>query len=179
MNTEIEQHVGSLSLEFVEGLLADYLQNPDSVPPDWRSYFDDMTRGNSVASGETHDAPSRSPGNGAAHGDGNGHNHAVTQIGPSFRPASLFGRPRVAETSSPAAPTAIAATSIASTPSPDTFAPPPPVPTAAAAPAAGTENWHMAVLQDRVDQLIRAYRVRGHLVAQLDPLGFPRPICPS
>ena len=93
MNTEIEQHVGSLSLEFVEGLLADYLQNPDSVPPDWRSYFDDMTRGNSVANGETHDAPSRSPGNGDAHGNGNGHNHAVTQIGPSFRPASLFGRP--------------------------------------------------------------------------------------
>ena len=37
----------------------------------------------------------------------------------------------------------------------------------------------MAVLQDRVDQLIRAYRVRGHLVAQLDPLGFPRPDLPE
>jgi 2-oxoglutarate dehydrogenase E1 component len=31
------------------------------------------------------------------------------------------------------------------------------------------------VLQDRVDQLIRAYRVRGHLAARLDPLGFVRP----
>ncbi len=30
------------------------------------------------------------------------------------------------------------------------------------------------VLQDRVDQLIRAYRVRGHLIARLDPLGLPR-----
>lgn len=30
-------------------------------------------------------------------------------------------------------------------------------------------------LQDRVDQLVRAYRVRGHLLAQLDPLGQPRP----
>ncbi|MGF1508662.1 MAG: 2-oxoglutarate dehydrogenase E1 component [Myxococcota bacterium] len=29
--------------------------------------------------------------------------------------------------------------------------------------------------QDRVDQLIRAYRVRGHLLAQLDPLGFNAP----
>ncbi|MGV3773068.1 MAG: thiamine pyrophosphate-dependent enzyme, partial [Verrucomicrobiales bacterium] len=29
-------------------------------------------------------------------------------------------------------------------------------------------------LQHRVDQLIRAYRVGGHLVAQLDPLGLPR-----
>jgi len=30
-------------------------------------------------------------------------------------------------------------------------------------------------LQDRVDQLIRAYRVRGHLVAKVDPLGRERP----
>jgi 2-oxoglutarate dehydrogenase E1 component len=28
--------------------------------------------------------------------------------------------------------------------------------------------------QDRVDQLIRAYRVRGHLIADLDPLGIPK-----
>ena len=31
------------------------------------------------------------------------------------------------------------------------------------------------VQQDRVDQMIRAFRVRGHLEAQLDPLGRPRP----
>jgi 2-oxoglutarate dehydrogenase E1 component len=29
-------------------------------------------------------------------------------------------------------------------------------------------------LQDRVDQLVRAYRVGGHRIAQIDPLGFPR-----
>jgi 2-oxoglutarate dehydrogenase E1 component len=32
-----------------------------------------------------------------------------------------------------------------------------------------------ARLQDRVERLIRAYRVRGHLAAKLDPLGLPRP----
>lgn len=32
----------------------------------------------------------------------------------------------------------------------------------------------MANLQDRVDQLIRGYRVRGHLEARIDPLGIPR-----
>ncbi len=37
----------------------------------------------------------------------------------------------------------------------------------------------MAVLQDRVDQLIRAYRGRGHFIAQLDPLGQPRPALPE
>jgi 2-oxoglutarate dehydrogenase E1 component len=32
-----------------------------------------------------------------------------------------------------------------------------------------------ALLQDRLDQLLRAYRVRGHMVAEIDPLGMPRP----
>ena len=31
-----------------------------------------------------------------------------------------------------------------------------------------------AALQERVDQLVHAYRVKGHLVAQMDPLGMPR-----
>ena len=36
-----------------------------------------------------------------------------------------------------------------------------------------------AVLQERVDMLIRAYRVRGHMVASIDPLGRPRPAQPE
>ncbi len=32
----------------------------------------------------------------------------------------------------------------------------------------------MAGMQDRVDQLIRAYRTRGHMIARINPLGFPR-----
>ncbi|HXK17888.1 MAG TPA: 2-oxoglutarate dehydrogenase E1 component, partial [Polyangiaceae bacterium] len=33
-----------------------------------------------------------------------------------------------------------------------------------------------AVRQDRVDALVRAYRVRGHMMAKIDPLGLPRPV---
>ncbi|RMF83010.1 MAG: 2-oxoglutarate dehydrogenase E1 component [Planctomycetota bacterium] len=33
-----------------------------------------------------------------------------------------------------------------------------------------------ASLQDRVDQMVRAYRVRGHIMAHLDPLCGPRPM---
>ena len=33
----------------------------------------------------------------------------------------------------------------------------------------------MAAMQDRVDQLVRAFRVRGHMIAKVDPLGLPRP----
>ncbi len=32
----------------------------------------------------------------------------------------------------------------------------------------------MAGMQDRVDQLIRSYRFRGHSIARINPLGFPR-----
>ncbi|REK10273.1 MAG: 2-oxoglutarate dehydrogenase E1 component [Planctomycetota bacterium] len=42
----------------------------------------------------------------------------------------------------------------------------------------GSES-RTARLQDRVDQLVRAYRVRGHLVAAIDPLGMPRPEVPE
>src|SRR5437868_1918800 len=31
-----------------------------------------------------------------------------------------------------------------------------------------------AILQERVDQLIRNYRVRGHTIARVDPLDVPR-----
>src|SRR5687768_17371341 len=37
------------------------------------------------------------------------------------------------------------------------------------------EELRQANLQDRVNQLIRNYRVRGHMVARIDPLGQPRP----
>src|SRR5687768_13786952 len=43
---------------------------------------------------------------------------------------------------------------------------------AAAAPASESGERRAAVLQDRVDQMVRAYRVRGHLFAQIDPLGL-------
>ncbi len=40
-------------------------------------------------------------------------------------------------------------------------------------------EFDIAAVQDRVDQLVRAYRVRGHMIAQLDPLGSPRPSHPE
>ena len=43
-----------------------------------------------------------------------------------------------------------------------------------AAPPSGSNSRQVAQLQDRVDQLIRGFRVRGHLEAKIDPLGMPR-----
>jgi 2-oxoglutarate dehydrogenase E1 component len=48
-----------------------------------------------------------------------------------------------------------------------------------AEPSANLRELEMALMQDRLDQLIRAYRVRGHLVANIDPLGMPRPHLPE
>jgi 2-oxoglutarate dehydrogenase E1 component len=41
-------------------------------------------------------------------------------------------------------------------------------------PVAGLRELEIAVLQDRVDQLVRAFRVRGHMIAKIDPLGMGR-----
>ena len=43
------------------------------------------------------------------------------------------------------------------------------------APALSDPQSNVAQLQDRVDQLVRGFRVRGHLQANIDPLGIPRP----
>ncbi len=120
----------TVSLAFVEGLYASYLEDPNSVPEDWRSFFDE--------NGEE-----------------------VDQVGPTFKPRSVFN------------------------PKPTTFiSPRKPVPggngegpsgghAMARLPRAASST-DALVLQDRVDALVRAYRVRGHMVAHIDPLGLPR-----
>ena len=99
----------SQNVGYVEELLALYQRDPAQVPSQWREYFQEL---------------------GAPAGNGQ------LQLGPSFRPASIFNSPRAA-----------------------------------------SDGRHLAAAQwqDRVNQLIRAYRVRGHLAARLDPLGGDRP----
>ena len=87
-----------------------------------------------------------------ANGDGRG----PARIGPRFTPASLFHPPGPAAGSTNGAGRAARGGHAAGNGS--------------ALPAAD-----VAQLQDRVDQLIRSYRVRGHMHAQIDPLGLPRP----
>lgn len=111
------------SLAFVEGLFAEYLQNPSNVPEEWRRYFE-------LEALET------------------GGERA--QVGPSFQPRSVFDSAPV-----------------------NFKAPEPPRPANGAA-APSTNGANAFVLQDRVDALVRAYRVRGHMQAKIDPLGLPR-----
>src|SRR6266513_162591 len=107
----------SFSLEFLESLYQYYLRDPQSVPSDWRRYFESLSEGNGSSKGQS--------------------------IAPAFKQWSIFNPP------------------------------------AAGGNGAAAEQATGAVLQERVDQLIRNYRVRGHMAAQLDPLGIVRPTPPE
>src|SRR6187551_328368 len=113
-----EGSVNTLSLAFAEGLYADYLKDPNLVPPDWQEYF----------AGLTPDADfSRAP-----------------KLGPSFRAASLFNAPAASNGHGPAVNGNGASNGKGNG-------------------YAGPGGWNngvsdVAVRQDRVDALIRAYR---------------------
>ncbi|MDZ4782876.1 MAG: 2-oxoglutarate dehydrogenase E1 component [Planctomycetia bacterium] len=113
----IEELASTLSIEFVEGLYADYLRDPLAVSEEWRGYFANWMNG---------DAPRR-----------NG-------FGPSFRPPGLFSAGA-----------------------------------AARKPAAAPDAQTMNDMQHRVDRLVREYRVRGHVMAKIDPLDIPRSYQPE
>src|SRR5258706_11238944 len=80
----------------------------------------------------------------AINGEGNGNG---ARVRPTLAPRSVFNPANGGAVSAPAA-------------------------TAAAPAALGVVD--AIVRQDRVDQLIRAYRVRGHMIAKVDPLNLPR-----
>ncbi|HLP76535.1 MAG TPA: 2-oxoglutarate dehydrogenase E1 component, partial [Candidatus Paceibacterota bacterium] len=52
-------------------------------------------------------------------------------------------------------------------------------PTSSVSPVVNRVDRSMAALQDRIYLLIRLYRVRGHRIAQVDPLGQPQPMPPE
>ncbi len=122
----------TLSLLFAEGLYADYLHDPSSVPSDWRAYFDSLGPDGAFA--------------------------ASPKLGPGFSPASVFNP-------APASNGAVKANGHAASNGASNGQ--------ATALAGGVSE--AAIRQDRVDALVRAYRVRGHMIAKIDPLGLPRP----
>jgi 2-oxoglutarate dehydrogenase E1 component len=107
----------NINIPFVEGLYAEFLQNPSSVSEEWRGYFQELARDDPFAK--------------------------TPRMEPAFRPPSLFHAPGGVFKKNGAA----------------------------------LDTGSAISLQDRVDQLLRAYRTRGHMIARIDPLDLPRP-CP-
>ncbi len=107
---------GSENLAFLEDLYSNYVRNPNSVPPEWQSYFGNALNGDRAT--------------------------ATAQIGPSFAPPSLFVSRNgyaVSNGSNGQANTA--------------------------------HDMDVAARQEKVTQLVRNYRMRGHLFAKVNPLG--------
>ena len=162
----------SINLAFAEELYAQYTRDPASVPEVWREYFHNIEK---AANGTAH---------GAAHSEAG----SAVQLGPTFRPAGLFNPAPAngaaqADGARPGHPASVplsatdgkrnrylAAADIDPARVRQAYAQSP-APLTRTMPASEAE---IAALQDRVDQLIRNHRVRGHMVAQIDPLGLPR-----
>ncbi len=171
------------NLPFVEELLAQYLHEPSSVEPGWRAFFDQLVqddpdlrsfqRGCSLrpptlfgsagqapvagispgVSPQVSYAPERRDSAADQAADGLGQENGSVQVGAMLPEADHMRRTDL-EGHDPL-----------------------PIPTR---PGSITdEQLRLQVWQDRVDQLIRAFRVRGHLSAELDPLGRPVPEQPE
>ncbi len=152
----ITQH--DLSVDYVESLYADYQRDPASVSADWRSYFASMPSNGHQAIPLTEMKPKpggngHSPSNGTTrsaqgngrHPGGNGNGSGAHAV---TEPSASAGQ----------------ASRVAAAPSePQTLT------------RGGLSTSDFAHLQHRVDQLVRNFRVRGHNVARLDPLGAERP----
>lgn len=115
--------MNSYSLDYIDDLYAQFIQDPNSVSPGWRRYFEEFSL---VAAPQT-----------------GGTDRNATHLRPSAG-------------TSPAEATAMGV-----------------------ARNIRDEALWLAQMQDRVDQLVREYRVRGHLMAQLDPLGIDRQAPPE
>ncbi len=148
-----------MSLPFLEALYSDYLRDRDSVPGDWRAYFDSLQ----AASGS---AP-------------------PTRLGPSFPPRALYGTPRPGGRNGSGANALLDVDSVngspAAAPEAERRAARPAAGAAvrAARPAPGTAVAGVTGLGDIAApgafSLIQTFRARGHQAAAIDPLGRPRP----
>ncbi len=151
---------GTANLAFLEELFGRYQADPASVSADWRAYFENLQRGWPAA--------------------GNGHVVAASPpvAASAPRSAALPSSPKLVAPDGIATAHAVAiangAVELAAAPAGEAM--PLPLPPLA---VGSPREERVAFLQDRVDQLVRAYRVRGHLMAEIDPLGRPRPGLPE
>ena len=106
--------MNTYSLDYIDDLYVQYIRDPQSVSPGWRSYFEQFSLASAVDD--------------RVEADG-------------VEEATTFDAPNM----------------------PD-----------AKARSIRDEALWLAEMQDRVDNLVREYRVRGHLLAKLDPLKRPR-----
>ena len=152
---------GTASLAFLEELFDRYQEDPASVSPDWRAYFDAWVASGPAALPQAAARPQPAPGPRPVYGNGQAALAGSKMSTPDGIPTGQAVALANGEIHPPSAPAGEEK----------------PLPLPVATGSASDER--VAFLQDRVDQLVRAYRVRGHLMAEIDPLGRPRPGLPE
>ncbi len=161
------QDLACLSAGYVDELLEAFQRDPESVSPSWRRYFESELNGHSENRANGHAEPAA-----------NGRHVALVESPPAEEYVEEADDEETEDEEPPtvataAEPRAAAEAIVAESSQPL------PVDRAQQAFPENLRSMRIARLQDRVDQLVRAFRVRGHLAAQLDPLGFERPDQPE
>lgn len=124
--------MNSFSLDYIDDLYVQYVQDPESVSETWRQYFEQFLVSSPATKEKTR--PRLESPSGAA---------TASQQRPGGNGAVASGRSDSDRRGS-------------------------------SGDEATDQALWMSRMQDRVNQLVREYRVRGHLKAQLDPLGIDR-----
>ena len=168
--------MNSESLDYIDDLYVQYVRDPSSVSDTWRQYFEQFLvtgnqSGTAARSETTAATPSVPAGSGAATRNGNGMTAAASSA--SMAASASSSVPSGANGAGTTGGSSVANGSPAANRSADGNG------SAGGGGAATTDAAWAAQIQDRVNTLVREYRVRGHLVADLDPLGLPRPDRPD
>jgi len=133
------------SRDYIDSLYRDFQQDPASLPTEWQTFFETFDpSANGGAAAQLPNVPVAGS-NGAAHHSRSSNSAGIT--------AGIAGG---------AAGVSAGVLSNGVHPSGNGAA------------SGCDDTGSVAKLQDRVDQLIRGFRVRGHLEARIDPLGRPR-----
>jgi 2-oxoglutarate dehydrogenase E1 component len=148
---ETMRDVDGLNSGYAALLLEQFLNDPASVPAEWRSLFE-SGQSSAVAA---HPVLRRLRGTGAAAGSGNGHAGSAEGTAPGGRGAA------VTEPSAPPVAHDTGAEAAAS-----------------GAPSSGVDELLLGGVAAAM-ALVKAHRTHGHLAAQLDPLGSPPPGDPA
>ncbi|MEM8912907.1 MAG: thiamine pyrophosphate-dependent enzyme, partial [Planctomycetota bacterium] len=131
--------MNSYSLDYIDDLYVQYVQNPSSVSETWRQYFEQFMVGSAALQQPSLEPATVDPDVGSR-GRSTGRTGATSNGAVAMSNAALEG-------------------------------------------STGDQQVDQALwlarIQDRVDQLVREYRVRGHLIAKLDPLDLHHTTCPE
>ena len=159
-------NMNSYSLDYIDDLYVQYIRDPNSVSDTWREYFEQFVIGSSaladrereLRSAEADALAKASTEGKSSNGDGE------RSVARSATEKSRIAKQRSANQSDTAEEqtnreqrngTAIS-----------------PSPAGSTGDIGQDQALWMSRMQHRIDQLVREYRVRGHLVAKLDPLGI-------